>query len=132
MIHTSGTGILTWQDLERKTFGEAAKKVYDDWDGVHELTALPDFAPHRSVDKIVLAAGREDSSPVRTAIVCPPTIYGKGRGPGNQRSIQMPELAKCILQEKKGFQVGAGKAYCKYDRLFSNAQRTALVRLCLD
>ena len=101
--------------MERKTYGEAATKVYDDWDGVRELTSLPDFAPHRNVDKIVLAAGTETARPLRTAIVCPPTIYGKGRGPGSQRSIQMPELTKSILQEKEGFQVGAGKTFCKFD-----------------
>ena len=115
LVHTSGTGILCWADIERKTFGEAATKIYNDWDGVGELTSLPDFAPHRKVDKMVLAAGTEHADVVRTAIVCPPTIYGKGRGPGNQRSIQMPDLTKCFLQEKKAFQVGAGKAFCKSD-----------------
>lgn len=112
LIHTSGTGILCWQDLERKTYGEAATKIYDDWDGVRELTSLPDFAPHRNADKLILAAAQtENASPLKTAIVCPPTIYGNGRGPGSQRSIQMPDLAKCILQEKRGFQIGAGKTF---------------------
>ena len=82
--------------------------MYDDWEGIREVTALPDFAPHRKVDKLVLAAAADYESRVRTAIVCPPCIYGKGRGPGNQRSIQMPELAKCTLQEQKGLQVGEG------------------------
>jgi len=113
IVHTSGTGTLCWADVERKTFGEAAAKVYDDWDGVQELTSLPDIAPHRNVDKVILAAGTEKADVLRTAIVCPPCIYGKGRGPGNQRSMQMPDLAKCILQEKKGFQVGPGKTLCE-------------------
>lgn len=108
LIHTSGTGILCFGDLERKTFGEASTKVFDDWDGIGEVTSLPDTAPHRKADKIVLAAAADHESRVRTAIVCPPCIYGKGRGPGNQRSIQMPDLAKCTLQEKNGFKVGEG------------------------
>lgn len=111
LIHTSGTGILCWQDIEHKTYGEAATKIYDDWNGIQELTSLPDFAPHRKVDKLVLAAGTDKASPCRTAIVCPPTIYGNGRGPGSQRSIQMPDLTKSILQEKKGFHVCAGKTF---------------------
>ena len=107
MIHTSGTGLLCFGDLERKTFGQTATKVFDDWDGIGEVTSLLDYAPHRQADKIVLAAA-SDHPGIRTAIVCPPCIYGKGRGPGNQRSIQMPDLTKCILQEKKGFRVGEG------------------------
>lgn len=108
LIHTSGTGILCFGDLERKTFGEASTKVYDDWEGIGEVTSLPDTAPHRKADKIVLAAAVEHSSHVQTAIVCPPCIYGRGRGPGNQRSIQMPDLTKSTLEERQGFQVGEG------------------------
>lgn len=107
-VHTSGTGILMFADMERQTFGESASKVYDDWDGVGEVTSLPDFAPHRNVDKIVLGAAAAN---VKPAIVCPPTIYGPGRGPGNQRSHQVPELSRCTLQKGHGIQVGAGKAY---------------------
>jgi nucleoside-diphosphate-sugar epimerase len=35
-------------------------------------------------------------------------IYGKGSGPGNQRSIQIPELARIALERKKAVQIGAG------------------------
>ena len=110
LIQTSGTGILCFGDLERKTFGEASTKVFDDWEGIREITSIPDSAPHRKADKVVLAAATNYPSCVRMAIVCPPCIYGKGRGPGNQRSIQMPDLAKSMLKEKKAFQVGEGLA----------------------
>ncbi len=134
IIHTSGTGILCWADLERETFGEAATKIYDDWDGVQELTSLPDMAPHRNVEKVVLTAGTENIDVLRTAIVCPPCIYGKGRGPGNQRSMQMPDLAKCILQGKKGFQVGSGKSSCEsalfYDTKHSMESRRSPFNGC--
>ncbi|KAL8769376.1 MAG: hypothetical protein Q9209_004603 [Squamulea sp. 1 TL-2023] len=108
IIHTSGTGILLFADMERQTFGEASSKIYNDWEDVSEVISLPDFAPHRNVDKIILAS---NSSSVKTAIVCPPTIYGRGRGPGNQRSHQLPELSRCTLQKGHGIQVGAGKTY---------------------
>jgi len=63
---------------------------------------------HRGVDKVVLAA---NSSPgVRTAIVGPPTIYGPGRGPVNQRSIQVYDMAKYLLQNGYAPILGAGKA----------------------
>ncbi|KAL8732253.1 MAG: hypothetical protein Q9166_002825 [cf. Caloplaca sp. 2 TL-2023] len=108
IIHTSGTGILLFADMERQIFGESSSKVYDDWDAVSEVTSLPDFAPHRKVDKIILTASADH---VKPAIVCPPTIYGRGRGPGNQRSIQVPELSRCTLEKGHGIQVGAGKTY---------------------
>ncbi|KAL8826543.1 MAG: hypothetical protein Q9170_007361 [Blastenia crenularia] len=108
LIHTSGTGILMFADMERQSYGESSSKVYDDWDGIEEVTSLPDFAPHRNVDKIILGSS---ASGVKPAIVCPPAIYGQGRGPGNQRSHQVPELSRCTLQKGHGIQVGAGKAY---------------------
>ncbi|KAL2355853.1 hypothetical protein BJ546DRAFT_650612 [Cryomyces antarcticus] len=111
-IHTSGTGILLFSDLQRKVFGEASAHVYDDWDGIGEVTSLPDTAPHRNVDKIVLATGAGDNAAkVKTAIVCPPTIYGPGRGPGNRRSHQVPELARTTLERGQGFKVGKGETY---------------------
>ena len=110
-IHTSGTGILCFADLQRQVFGEASSKIYDDWDGIGELFSMPDQAPHRAVDKIVQAAGMDPTARVDTAIVCPPCIYGKGRGPGNQRSMQLYELARLTLEQKHGVQVGAGKSH---------------------
>ena len=76
--------------MERKTFGEASTKIYDDWTGISEITSFPDAARHRVVDKIIIEA---DSPKVRTAIVCPPSIYGVGRGAGSHRGHQLYELA---------------------------------------
>jgi nucleoside-diphosphate-sugar epimerase len=91
-------------------FGAAAPPdedvTYDDWEGIGAVTSLPNDAWHRLVDKIVLAAG--ESGEVLTAIVCPPTISGAGRGPGNRKSVQWNKMAKCVLQRGKGFHVGEG------------------------
>ena len=108
VIHTSGTGILTWKTVLTRSFGELEDKIYDDWDGIHEIISLPDSAAHRKVDKIFLEAGQNDSGPVRTGIVCPPTIYGVGRGPGNTRSQQLYDLAALILKSGTGKRVGKG------------------------
>lgn len=108
-IHTSGTGILTFEDFRASTYGEYRAKEYNDWEGVGEVTGLPDDALHREVDKIVLAAAKDAPGRVKTAIVCPPAIYGPGRGPGNTRSVQAYNLAKETLKRKKGIQVGPGK-----------------------
>lgn len=108
LIHTSGAGILTVSDIHNGAFGTESPKLYNDWDGVSEVTSLPDDAAHRDVDKIVIASNAE-SSLIHTAIVCPPCIYGEGRGPGKRRSIQVPEMIRCTLERGKGFQVGQGR-----------------------
>ncbi|KAB8298120.1 hypothetical protein EYC80_001878 [Monilinia laxa] len=105
-LHLSGTGILCWKDMETQTYGEApSEEPYNDLEGVSRLTSLPDTAFHRDIDKIVLAAG---SDSVKTAIVCPPSIYGPGRGPGNQRSRQVYNLARITLQKGQAPQLGKG------------------------
>ncbi|KJZ77464.1 hypothetical protein HIM_03188 [Hirsutella minnesotensis 3608] len=107
-IHTSGTGILTWYDVEHKRYGEGplADQKYDDVDDIERIVNFPDAAIHRNVDKVVIAA---NSDVVKVAIVCPPTIYGVGAGPVNTGSIQVPGLVKATLE--KGFApiVGHGK-----------------------
>lgn len=90
-------------------YGEVLEKEYNDWEGVSELTSIPDKAMHRNVDKIVLAASAATPDLIKTAIVCPPTIYGQGRGPDNQRSIQLPITCQAVLKQKKGFVIGSGE-----------------------
>lgn len=105
-IHTSGTGILTSETFEKNAFGDELTLAYDDWDGIKELWSLPDHAVHRPVDKIVQASW---SDKVKSAIVCPPTIYGKGRGPDNQSSLQADKSTASMLKHKKGWVIGQGE-----------------------
>ena len=92
--------------METKIYGEApSQQPYDDLDRVSDLTSLPDTAWHREIDKAVLSVG---SDAVKTAIVCPPTIYGPGRGPGNKRSKQVYLLAKVTLEKGKAPILGKG------------------------
>ncbi|GIK02046.1 F-actin-capping protein subunit beta [Aspergillus viridinutans] len=84
LIHTSGTGNLMVEDMRAGTWGlERAKQV----------------------DKIIIEAGQKAPDSVKTAIVCPPSIYG----PGNQKSVQTYWFAEAALKRKKGFLVGEGK-----------------------
>ena len=98
-------------DMQSKTFGEANPKVYNDWDGISELTGMRDGAPHRHVDKLILEAGTAHAEKIKTAIVAPPCIYGEGRGPGNKVSQQIPTLAAATLLNSRAFQIGAGKTF---------------------
>lgn len=111
-LHTGGTGILTYNDSKDnfKGLGKWSDKQYNDLGGVDELTSLPDEAFHRNVDKLVVETGINHGDVVKTVIVCPPTIYGKGRGPVSGRGRQVYELAKLILQKKYIPIIGEGKA----------------------
>ncbi|KAH8588865.1 hypothetical protein B0O99DRAFT_352155 [Bisporella sp. PMI_857] len=104
-ICLSGTDNLGWRTIEQHNYGEAADKVYDDFDGIAEVIALPDTAPHRDVEKIQLESGSDN---IKVAIVCAPCVYGLGRGCGNTRSIQIPDLAKYTIEKGKAFIVGKG------------------------
>jgi len=53
--------------------GEWSEREYNDWTAVQDLTGLPKDAFHKNVDDVVLSSG---SDSVKTAILCPPTIYG--------------------------------------------------------
>ncbi|KAM0286896.1 hypothetical protein ACHAO9_008021 [Fusarium lateritium] len=110
-IHISGTGILCWYDMDNKRYGEGPlpEQSYNDLEGVDKVTSLPDTAFHRDVDKIVLEEAAKDPGTVKVAIVCPPTIYGTGRGPTNQRSRQIPGLTETTLEKGFGPIIGAGE-----------------------
>ncbi|OJJ59626.1 hypothetical protein ASPSYDRAFT_78006 [Aspergillus sydowii CBS 593.65] len=109
-LHTGGTGILTWEDTKYGRLGLSSEKIYNDWEGIGELTSLPDEAFHRNVDKIVLEVGSKASDSVKTVIIAPPTIYGNGRGPVSGRGRQVYELSKLVLTKQYTPIIGQGKA----------------------
>jgi hypothetical protein len=107
-LHTGGAGILCWETMrDDNKLGESSEREYNDWTAVQDLTGLPQDAFHKNVDDLVLSAG---SDSVKTAILCPPTIYGRGRGPLNTRSRQAYELAHLILTGQYIPIIGQGKA----------------------
>ncbi|KAI1871014.1 hypothetical protein JX265_006054 [Neoarthrinium moseri] len=94
-IHVSGTMLIAGLDKAEEDW--LRRDTFHDIDDVALLTdQLPDHCPHRPIDKLVLAAN--DKPSVRTLVVCPPTIYGRGRGPVNQRSMQVYNLTRFTLQ----------------------------------
>ena len=92
----SGTGLLTYQAEEGQS---RHGKVYDDWDGLGEILDFPSEASHRKVDRIVLEAAKT----AQTAIVCPPVIYGQGRGPVNKRAMISPLTASSFIRKGHGY-----------------------------
>lgn len=89
------------------SYGEARPKVYNDLAGLSEVRDIINSSPKRIVDQLITNLSTSQPS-VRTAIVYGPMIYGEGRGPVNQRSIQIPELAKATLKYGQGLHVGKG------------------------
>lgn len=89
LIHLSGTGIVSdWSEPEWR--GKLNPKIWDDIADIEAITSREDFQLHRNVDKIIQAAAAEHSDHLKTAIVCPPDIYGPGRGPGRTQSVYFP------------------------------------------
>lgn len=41
--------------------------------------------------------------------MCPPTIYGPGRGPGNTKSVQAYKLSVAVLSRGSGILIGKGE-----------------------
>lgn len=104
-IAVSGIDTLAWRTVERDSFGEQEPDILDDDEDLEHVQRIPDHAPHRDVEKAQLAAASDD---VKIAIVSPSCIYGVGRGPGNKRSIQLPDLANFTLRNGHAFQINRG------------------------
>lgn len=109
LIHTSGGGILTGEVTRTGAYGQATTKVYDDWDNASDLLTLPPEAPHVNVDTMILALDHE-APHIKTMIVCPPIIYGMSNAQDIQERSAARQYVNSILDRKKGFAVGDGKA----------------------
>lgn len=111
LIHTSDTSVLIDPEIP---FGEFDRWIYDDIADLEEISRLMANDDRRGTDRIVLNAAAGNHGylrHVRTAIICPPIVYGHGSGPGAQRGWQLPALARAILKHQQAFMVGEGKNY---------------------
>jgi nucleoside-diphosphate-sugar epimerase len=110
-VQISGASALTAGELADKVrvFGSGSDVIYNDLTGIDSIKSFIKQYPNRAVDNYILSVN-EEKSPVKTALVVPPIIYGQARGPGNQRSIQIPGLANATLKRQRGLQVGPGES----------------------
>lgn len=110
LIHTSGTGILGDPDQD---YGAPPDREYDDVADIETITNFPLKRWHRNVDKLVLDASAGDNpvdnAKIKTCIVCPPTIYGRGDGLIRARSVQLPDLANAALRRGRSLTVNKGE-----------------------
>lgn len=106
-IQISGASLLSGPEVASNSFGNASSRKYNDVEDKEELHEIIASSPKRVVDRLVTGLHTEQPS-VRTSIIYGPMIYGAGRGPVKQRSIQIPDLAKATLQRGHGVHVGRG------------------------
>lgn len=83
--------------------------MYDDLNDVSSILDLIRSHESRAVDNAILKISQETPS-IKTAIVFPPIIYGKGEGPVKQRSVQIPALSKVALERGHAVRGGRGLA----------------------
>ncbi|KAM0193333.1 hypothetical protein ACHAPI_007645, partial [Fusarium lateritium] len=110
-IQISGASALAAGEIADKSwvFGSGNDVIHNDLTGIDSIKSYIKQYPNRAVDNYIFSVSEQQSS-VKTALVVPPIIYGQGRGPGNQRSMQIPDLAKAVLERKRGIRVGAGES----------------------
>lgn len=102
-IHISGAGIL--HDVSNG-FGNPSSKIYHDIADILEITSFDSTHIHRDTEAAVIASGEKLG--ISTAILSPCVIYGVGKGPINNRSVQVPVLAEETLKRGRPFAVGPG------------------------
>lgn len=101
-IHTSGTSLL-----DDNALGEfEGSKIYYD-NKPEQIDALPENAPHRSIDLEIVKVASELAEKAKIAIMVPPEIYGFN--PAHKRlTIQVPTLARFALKHGWSGHVGKG------------------------
>eukprot|EP01088_Endostelium_zonatum_P013426 TRINITY_DN27991_c0_g1_i2.p1 TRINITY_DN27991_c0_g1~~TRINITY_DN27991_c0_g1_i2.p1 ORF type:complete len:343 (+),score=82.55 TRINITY_DN27991_c0_g1_i2:28-1056(+) len=102
-LHNSGTGVLA-----DSSYGlSSTTTIYTD-SSMDQISSIPDSAPHRNVDILVLSSGNDT---LKTLIICPPLIYGKGLGLVKILSQQIPVMIQAALKNDQGkvYVPGQGK-----------------------
>lgn len=91
LLHLSGTGIVSDYTADSPSYlGKLNPKIWSDIDSLPEIKSLPDSALHRNTEKILHDTVRHHSDKINIAIMCPPDIYGKGRGLVKTHSAFVP------------------------------------------
>lgn len=88
--------------------GQPSPKVWDDIVDLDDILSFDETHIHSASDKLVFSEGKKHG--IRTAIVAPPNIYGKGQGI-KEWSMGLPWLVELFKKRAKGFTLGEGKTF---------------------
>jgi nucleoside-diphosphate-sugar epimerase len=91
LIHLSGTGVVSdWRTSTQ--LGQLSPKIWSDIISLREITSLPDGELHRNTEKILHDTIAKHAEKINIAIMCPPDIYGRGKGIAKTHSALIPML----------------------------------------
>ncbi|KAF2825848.1 nucleoside-diphosphate-sugar epimerase [Ophiobolus disseminans] len=105
-IQISGATCYAVEEISSGKFGFASDEIFDDTRDQEDIVTLLRKNTKRVVENTVLS---QSPSTVKTALIIGPLIYGAGRGPVNQRSVQAPEIVKTTLKLGHGFKLNKGQ-----------------------
>jgi nucleoside-diphosphate-sugar epimerase len=97
LVHTSGSSIVADHGT-----GDYSERVFED---DTPFTPIPQKAARVAIDRLVRDAA---AAGVRSVVVCPTMIYGRGHGT-KRDSIQVPTLIRASQQRGAGVYIGAGR-----------------------
>ncbi|CDM33216.1 hypothetical protein DTO013E5_5612 [Penicillium roqueforti] len=103
-IHNSGATLLS-----DNAQGEYRSDIVFDDEQPDEIHALPDSAPHRLINLVIVGAAQELASYAKIAIMIPPLIYGM-TSREHRLSIQLPTLIRYSIKHGYAGQIGKGLA----------------------
>lgn len=103
----SGTGIVA--DWRTPTYlGKLNPKIWNDVDDIDAITSRPEGELHQHTDTYLHEVVAKHGDKLKVAIICPPDIYGPGRGPGRTQSVYFPVFWKEIQKVGQPFYAGEG------------------------
>lgn len=89
LLHLSGTGIVSdWMD--EQYLGKTNPKIWSDVSSIEEIRNVSPRALHRNTEIILHDTVQKHSDKVNIAVMCPPDIYGKGKGLAKTHSALVP------------------------------------------
>jgi hypothetical protein len=93
LLHLSGTGIVSdWAD--EQYLGRLNPKIWSDITSLPEIRQLPPAALHRNTETVLHDTIAKHGDKINIAIMCPPDIYGKGKGLAKTQSAFVPFFIK--------------------------------------
>lgn len=95
LLHLSGTGIVSdWRSPHH--LGHLNPKVWSDVESLAEIASLPAGELHRNTETILHDTIAKQGHKINIAIMCPPDIYGRGKGLAKTHSALIPMIVNEI------------------------------------
>lgn len=104
LIHLSGTGCIS-DEREQTWEGRYNPHQWHDIAEIKEIYDLPAAAMHHTIDQWFMDASDDFH---KTAIICPPDIYGQKTGAGSRATFLIPLYVEALLKHKEAFYLGEG------------------------